>query len=134
MDYDKKKFDKKTIARSILYIIYSGGLLTFCAIILEHLCQNNCWGFFKVPDLNFLESAGILSFIYIFLFGLINLINPDLFTSKSQQTNSHAPDNMTSQKEGANETKKSLGSLNPQDKDKLRQIIAKKYGFEEQGR
>lgn len=130
-DYDKK-LDKKVIARSLLYIIYSGGLLTFCAIILEHLCENNCWGFFKVPDLNFLESAGLLAFAYIILFGIIHIVNPKLFTTKRQVTNSQEAVKMSKSEEKQTNFSSALSSLKPQDKNKLRQIIAKKYGFEEQ--
>jgi hypothetical protein len=126
-----KSFNKKSIARSFLYIIYSGGLLTFCAIILEHICNNNCYGYFKVPDLNFLESAGIVSFSYIFLFGVINLINPRLFLPNGQKTNSHNPANISQVVEQTNSKTKNISTLNPQDKDRLRKIIAKKYGFEE---
>lgn len=127
---DLNKQKKSSIARSVLYIVYSGGLLTFCAIIFQKVCANNCFGIVTIPDFNFLESAGLLSFTYIIIFGLISFVSPKIFATKSQPTNLHKNDKIAHHT--SNDKRENVfGTMKKEDKEQLRKIIAKKYGFEE---
>lgn len=83
------KYDNKTtiekIARSIFFILFIGGLFLFLSFTLKNICNLVIFKTFHIPCINTLEAGGIVSFIYIIVYG----INFGIKTIKSEMTNRH---------------------------------------------
>ena len=58
------------IARSVFFIVFTGGLLLFSSIVFANICNLTILDRYEIPCLNYLESAGIIAFLYVFVFGI----------------------------------------------------------------
>ena len=61
-------FNKK--ARSIFYIILISGLLSLTSIIIEFVWNHTFIKLFGFERITFLESVGIVAFVYVIYFGI----------------------------------------------------------------
>ena len=70
--FNSKLFDifNSGIARSVFFIGFTGGLLLFSSIVFANVCNITLLNSFELPCLNYLESAGILAFVYVIVFGI----------------------------------------------------------------
>ena len=57
-------------ARSIFFIVFVGGLLTLGAVLMEFLWNSLLTNIIPFKPFTFLESVGILSFLYVIYFGI----------------------------------------------------------------
>lgn len=64
------EFINSAIARSVFFIIFTGGLLLFSSIVFANVCNIAFLKTLGLPCLNYLESAGIIAFIYVIGFGI----------------------------------------------------------------
>ncbi len=69
-DYKFFQFFNSGIARSVFFIIFTGGLLLFSSIVFANVCNIAILESLELPCLNYLESAGILAFVYVIGFGI----------------------------------------------------------------
>ncbi len=63
-----KAFDHP-LARSTVFIVFVGGLFSLISYIICHCSGSSLLASLNIPCINFLESAGIMSFAYIIFFG-----------------------------------------------------------------
>lgn len=63
-------FFNSGIARSVFFIVFTGGLLLFASIVFANVCNIAILNSLELPCLNYLESAGILAFVYVVAFGV----------------------------------------------------------------
>ncbi len=61
-------FSKK--ARSIFYIVLISGLLSLTSFVIEFIWNHTFIKLFGVPTISFLESVGIVAFVYVVYFGI----------------------------------------------------------------
>jgi hypothetical protein len=82
--FNSKLFDifNSGIARSVFFIIFTGGLLLFSSIVFANICNITVLNRFEMPCLSYLEATGILAFAYVIGFGI------KFGLSKSDLTNS----------------------------------------------
>jgi hypothetical protein len=70
------------IARAVFFIGFTGGLLLFSSIVFANICNLTFIAKLQLPCLNYLESAGIMAFVYIVGFGVkFGITNKDLTNS-----------------------------------------------------
>lgn len=83
MFYDKlTQIFNSGIARAVFFIGFTGGLLLFSSIVFANVCNLTVLERYELPCLNYLESAGIMAFVYIIGFGVkFGITNKDLTNS-----------------------------------------------------
>ena len=92
--HNRTKTTIEKIARTIFFIFFIGGLFLFMSYTLENVCNQVIFDTFRIPCINTLEAAGIIGFIYIFIYGInfgIKSMKKDM--TQRQVPNSHKPDN-----------------------------------------
>lgn len=60
----------KNKARSIMYILIIGGLLSSTAVIIMLVWNKTLSGYFQSVQISFLESVGLVSFVYVIYYGI----------------------------------------------------------------
>lgn len=120
MFYDKitQIFDSK-IARSVFFIIFTGGLLLFSSIVFANLCNITFLERFHLPCLNYLESAGIMAFVYIIGFGVKYGFSNKTLTN-SLMTKFQTYDNKTKSEKILN----NISKMSPEERAILKEQLA----------
>ena len=125
------KLLKSKTARSILYLITIGGLFIFFSLMMLITWNYIINPFINISDINLLESAGVVSFIYIFIFavkfGLTGKVEDDY---DKMDDIKDIYDKVDANADYMSEEKfeKAFMHLNKQEQDKLRVSINKCCG------
>jgi len=114
-----KIFNSK-LARSAFFITFVGGLFLFTAIALENLCNRVLFDIIHFPCITTLESAGIIAFAYIFIFGVRFGIKKSL-NEKSNLTSANQPNIPKNCKEN-------IQKMSQNQKHELRYQLSQKFG------
>jgi hypothetical protein len=87
-------FSKK--ARSIFYIVLISGLLSLTSFVIEFIWNNTFIKLLGVPQITFLESVGIVAFVYVIYFGIkFGQDCQDDEVIEENETKRHTTDNFT---------------------------------------
>ena len=125
-------------ARSVFYIIFISGLLSLTSWIVEILWDLSLYKFFNLSQISFLESVGIVSFVYIIYFGIkfgeASWQN-DMKTEKMSERESKT-DKMSDNNSG-NKKRNDANPINPEilrklpeeDRQELKNLVSKCCGM-----
>ncbi len=113
------------IARSVFFIIFTGGLLLFSSIVFTNICNITFLERFNLPCLNYLESAGIMAFVYIFGFGIRYGITKKDLTNSLMPKFQNTDRNVKSEKIFSN-----IKQMSPEEREILKQQLANCCGVQ----
>jgi hypothetical protein len=110
-------------ARTIIYIFFVGGLLNLSAGALWFLWNYGLTGLIEIGEVSFLESVGLISFIYVFYFGY-------KFGEKKDAEAAAAKCNLAEQMNNSHSIHV-VRQMSQQDKNELKNAIARCCGLDD---
>lgn len=125
----KSHFNKK--ARSIFYIVLISGLLSLTSFVIEFVWNHTFIKLFGVPPITFLESVGIVAFVYVIYFGIkFGEDCQDDEITEENETKRHATDNFTYTTASSSRLNPEIINSLPQtEKQEILQFVSKCCGI-----
>ncbi len=121
-----QKIINSSAARTGIYIVLAGGLLVLFAFGSSFICNSFLSATFGIPAISFMEAAGGFAFVYIIYYGYrFGFCSRNKSNEKRDLSFLQNCDNLTQH----NLNYKAVTALNKEQKEKLREEIARCCGF-----